>query len=218
VFLCLSGVWWLVSRVSARLPRTTVYDAQTYHALHPVPPHCAPPRPTAHLPTLPALSPTTTPDIHRRRHRETSNFCSCFQRSIADQECAEHVAQHTFIRHFNVENMNTSLMSVSLSVCLFLSGDRRNTYHATKDDMCKLISHHNISATLKLRIEQVGTATRAESHNMHGTPDTRQTETPDTRQSNYKTEAHQTETPARYKDTDRDTVIKLSFMFSTSKV
>jgi hypothetical protein len=136
-FVCLvSGGW---------CPRTTVYDAQTYHALHPVPPHCAPPRPTAHHHTLPALSPTTKPDIHRRRHRETSNFCSWFQRSNADQECAGHVAQHTFIRHFNVENMNKSLISVSLSVCLFLSGDRRNTYHATKDEMCKLTTRHNIA-------------------------------------------------------------------------
>jgi hypothetical protein len=33
----------------------------------------------------------------------------------------------------------------------------------------------------------VGAATRAESHSMHGTPDTRQTETPDSRHSNYKT-------------------------------
>ena len=55
------------------------------------------------------------------------------------------------------------------------------------------------SATLKLRIEQVGAAKRAEFHNKHGVSGERDTltETPDTRQSNYKIETHQTETPAK---------------------
>jgi hypothetical protein len=57
-------------------------------------------------------------ETNTQTETQTSNFCSCFQRWNSERKYVGLHAPHTLDQNLNVENMNKSLMSVCVSFCV----------------------------------------------------------------------------------------------------